>query len=437
MSPLGAHSFFQQFHKGLPVSDSWLRLDQNSKREVVYYSARPRLKASNLADSKPSMPNSRKIRELVKSIEGDFRTSLNVIGDPELAFRKLGRRFACVLKMKVASQKKPYREATVYADAATLAVLSVQELEYHSIGKGKVFNPHPLAHFNATSLPLDGEIPEILYREVDVQGLDGTGYLDGAYVTTSATANRIKRTALDFRVTRTAKGFGEVMAYSHIDAVYRYIESLGFRNLRSAPVQVNARSGETSSRYLPIQDLILLGGDNVPDAEDGEIIVHEFAHALHSSICPPLGTDNVSVNIAEGFADYLAGSFFAEFKSEAMRPLIGAWDTYNHTTVTNPPYLRRLDRTTTFSDVKDSLLGRSDNVTEFWGSTLFDIYKAFGRERADILIIGSLFVLKKDSNKVSFLSVSKAIVKANQLGYDDSDRAKLIQIFKDRGIFAP
>ena len=71
-------------------------------------------------------------------------------------------------------------------------------------------------------------IPEEAYTDVILPELDGSGFLDGPYVSTRLTENRANEPTLEFNYLRDDSRFEEVMVYYHIDTVGRYLKGLGF-----------------------------------------------------------------------------------------------------------------------------------------------------------------------------------------------------------------
>src|SRR5262249_22653888 len=80
----------------------------------------------------------------------------------------------------------------------------------------------------------------------------------------------------------------------------------------------------------------------VDDAEDGEVILHEFGHAIQDAICPDFGQSPEAAAMGEGFGDYFAGSTFAETKPPALRSGVMAWDALPWSSA-DPPVEPRLD----------------------------------------------------------------------------------------------
>ena len=123
-----------------------------------------------------------------------------------------------------------------------------------------------------------------------------------------------------------------MVIYQAIDSVQRYLrDTLGFKDtvsgqalIRNFPTKANAHwNTDDNSFYSASADngrgALHFGDGGVDDAEDADIIVHEFGHAIQNDQnpgCFPAGEykpqEDEAGAIAEGFSDYLAASFFAE-----------------------------------------------------------------------------------------------------------------------------
>ena len=130
------------------------------------------------------------------------------------------------------------------------------------------------------------------------------------------------------------------MVYFHIDRVQRYLQQLGFMNAERAGQGQRRRPRRRQLRLQPGDKALRFGTGGVDDAEDAEIILHEYGHAIQDNQVPGF---EPATNAApwEGFGDYLAGSFFANVKrldcSRASAPGTPAYSG------DDPPSLRRLD----------------------------------------------------------------------------------------------
>ena len=102
------------------------------------------------------------------------------------------------------------------------------------------------------------------------------------------------------------------MAYFHIDRAQRYIQSLGFGGRR--PNGINDRTQvvvadafpTTTRSSLPATRKIKYGIGGVDDAEDADVILHEYGHAIQDDQVRWFGQGDQAGAIGEGFGDYWA-----------------------------------------------------------------------------------------------------------------------------------
>src|SRR5262249_1211394 len=132
--------------------------------------------------------------------------------------------------------------------------------------------------------------------------------------------------------------------YFHIDRAQARIQSLGIfdANNRTQEAIVNGIP-EDNSFFSPFTGKITYGTGGVDDAEDADIIVHEYGHSVQGNQVPNYGAGGDEGAMGEGFSDYLAGSFEETMSQQITDPAcIGDWDATAFDT-RNPPCLRRLD----------------------------------------------------------------------------------------------
>src|SRR5437667_3701551 len=159
-----------------------------------------------------------------------------------------------------------------------------------------------------------------------LRDLQNTGRLDGGFATTRTTPNRVKRRNCKFLFTRQKRAFKEVMVYYHIDRVQRHIQELGFNNVLNHPIEVNIDGrSDDNSNYSPTTKSLTFGTGGVDDAEDAEIILHEYGHAIQDDQVPGFGATDEGGAMGEGFGDFLAASFFSDVKPNEMKATIGNW----------------------------------------------------------------------------------------------------------------
>ena len=394
---LGKHVTYQQYHGGKPVSGAWIRVDIdkdghvfNVVNDVVPAPAmnkvRKRAATPGRAASAARLTESQAVARAIKSAGPADQT---MVLAKEVCYYQAPSGPILAWKVIVQTQK-PTAEWKIYLDASSGDVISRRNLLKQVSGRGRVFDPNPVAVLNNTSLKDKSVIPMTAYTEVQLRDLKATGFLDGPFVSTKATPKRVKRLNRKFLFTRADRAFKEVMVYFHIDRVQRYIQELGFSNALNHAISVHI-DGQTddNSHYSPTTKSLTFGTGGVDDAEDAEIILHEYGHAVQDDQLPGFGASLEGGAMGEGFGDYLAASFFADVKPQALRPTVGNWDAVAYSG-SEPPCLRRLDSNKKYP--KD-LTGEVHDDGEIWSSCLWEIRSALGRRVTDKLVLAHHFLL--------------------------------------------
>src|SRR5262249_35677232 len=161
----------------------------------------------------------------------------------------------------------------------------------------------------------NGQIPTEAYITVTLPGLKAGGVLDGPFVSTKRIVNWIKRINRKFIFKRNNRAFKEVMVYFHIDRVQRHLQQMGFNNVLNRPIEVNIDgTTEDNSFYSPSTKALTFGTGGVDDAEDADIILHEYGYAVQDDQVPGFGASHEGGSMGEGFGDFLAASFFSDKK---------------------------------------------------------------------------------------------------------------------------
>src|SRR3954468_20501185 len=132
------------------------------------------------------------------------------------------------------------------------------------------------------------------YRRVTVTDLDGSGTLTGAYAKVeSQTGTPARNTGSGFVYTRDQDQFEQTMGYYWVTQAQHYIQSLGFGstlpavNKRQQLLRINQYGGDNSFYRNGTKKLtITLGKGGVDDAEDAEVIVHEYGHSVQDDQVP-------------------------------------------------------------------------------------------------------------------------------------------------------
>lgn len=186
-----------------------------------------------------------------------------------------------------------------------------------STGTARVFMVNPVQSTGDQNLTdqndADAAVPEAAYALVPLRNLDGSGYLRGAWVNVqSATGKPAFSPTNTFLFRRNDDRFEQVMAYFWVDQAQEYLRGLGFdgvhlRAIVDQPLDVKIdQFGGDNSYQTDKPYRLRLGKGGVDDAEDAEVIVHEYGHAVHAWQVPGFGSSVQAGSIGEAWGDYFA-----------------------------------------------------------------------------------------------------------------------------------
>jgi hypothetical protein len=190
------------------------------------------------------------------------------------------------------------------------------------------------------------------YQDVTLTDLDGSGTLSGTYAKViSETGESARDTGGGFVYTRDQDQFEQVMGYYWVTAAQHYIQSLGFGstlppvNARQQLLRIDQFGGDNSFYRNGTKKLtITLGKGGVDDAEDGEVIVHEYGHAVQDAQVPGFGSTPDAGAIGEAFGDYLAVTVSVAVSGSTFeQPCVADWDSVSYTVGDEIHCLRRVD----------------------------------------------------------------------------------------------
>ena len=322
------------------------------------------------------------------------------------------------LVSRVVVEEQPHRRYANYYDAATGALVRSDALFWTA--KGRVFDPNPVAKLNRSDLQDQNDaasaVPDAAYSTVDLPDLPPSGPLAGPNVqivdvqapfTTRADASQ------SLMFDRSQPQFEEVNAYFHIDRSQRYLQSLGYIGDRrivgyAIPVDPHAANGTDNSFYVvdsPGHGSLFFGDGGTDDAEDSDIMLHEYGHAIQESIAPGAfggSSSSQSRALGEGFGDYWSFSSTYEGTVVSGRDpfCIGDWDARcwldDASQFCGYPVgadcLRRVDSTKTMADfVVSDAPGTEHKNGEIWSSALREIFMKLGKRTTDTVVLEGTF----------------------------------------------
>ena len=331
--------------------------------------------------------------------------------------------------------------ALLAAVGVTVAVAAKPASSTSSTGTGSVFVSNPVEDLGIQTLTDQKDsaaaVPAAAYHQVTLTDLDGSGFLRGRWATIlSETGNPAYSPGNSFNFNRSQDEFEQVMAYFWITEAQKYIQSLGFGSTRrpvnkeSQLLRIN-QWGLDNSFATSKKDEIRLGKGGVDDAEDGEVILHEYGHAIHFSQNFSFASAEAGA-ISEGFGDYWAVTTSQVVRAKlGLPPLsdpacVADWDSTSYDP-TEPHCLRRTD---TNLHYPENLTGAVHADGRIWSRALFDIRNAIGNVRADTVILEGQF----DFPGTTMTALATSTVAAAQRIYGRSTANAVRGAFEDRGI---
>ena len=338
------------------------------------------------------------------------------------------------------------------AAATTVAALTAtptQAVPASTTGAGSVFMVNPVQSSGDQDLrdqkDFAAAVPASEYALVELRNLDGSGYLSGAWANVKSSTGPLAFSSTNqFHYDRSQDQFEQVMAYFWINQAQEYLQSLGFGSTlppilkRPYDVRIN-QNGIDNSYMWDKKDLIRLGKGGVDDAEDAEVIVHEYGHAVHADQIPGFGGSFDAGAIGESFGDYLAVSVGLDAARDTGWPVQAAescpmdWDATSYDP-TAPHCIRNFHTGFTLQNRPDSWGIHS--VGQLWSQALWEIrlgYVTHGltTEAWDTTLISSQFDYAPDT---TFQGAAKATYE-EALARDGRRAANLVRdTFAARGI---
>lgn len=346
-------------------------------------------------------------------------------------------------------QRTQVGQANLYESVygANGELIQDREIAYHfhtekdSIGRGMVFFPDPVTSagtvYGAPYIDdFDADIPELnaerkemnLHLTFDEQSRlftlanEAVVMLDIEKPTSEVPTS----TSPEFFFTRGQQGFEDVNTFFHITNGKRYLDHLGYDNLFNEPVKVDAHAlnGADQSVFSPIGGVgtLKFGEGFVDDAEDADVIIHEYGHAISFAAAPLTNTGTERNALDEAFGDFLAASYSKSISKHDWWKVF-SWDGNNEfwpgrRAKTDDHYPEDLRRDIYFD-------------ADIWSGTIMQIWSYLGRDITTELMIESLFGYSRNMN---MKQATRLYMQADSMLYDYRHKDVLCNIFFQRGL---
>ena len=378
---------------------------------------------------------------------------------PDAALRIIDGRVA----RRVIVEERPLERVAYDYDVLTGALIRAVPLYFHA-KPARVFDPNPVVTLNDPTLQDRNDsasaVPLTAYRSVALLDVVESGPLAGPHVKlVDRQAPNIAPpdAASSLVFDREADGFEDVNVYFHVDRTQRHLQSLGYvgeRAVAAYAVEADAHSanGSDNSFFLPSatragEGTLHFGEGGTDDAEDADLIVHEYGHAILEWIAP--GTfggafTSESRALSEGFGDYWAYSaHVAQRLASGRDPFCFAdWDArcWEDDASQQCGYrpgsdcLRRLDSTRTMADFERNGSGGVEHRNgSIWSSALREIHQQLGRTITDTIVIESLFDVPPHP---TYAIVAQRMIEADRLLFNGAHIQTICAAMVARGILA-
>jgi hypothetical protein len=207
----------------------------------------------------------------------------------------------------------------------------------------RVFSPDPLTPYNLTYGGIYKDLNDANGTVLDslsiidtltVEKIADTTFLRNEYIEIvdfDAPYILPSTSPQDWTGGRTAPEFEQVMCVYHVSALSRYLNTLGYGAIMTYTIQADAQAlnGQDNSMfnygYSPPR--LYFGEGGVDDAEDADVIIHEFGHALSHGAAPGTNLGMQRRSFDEAFGDYLAERYGRRLGVSSMR--VFDWDGNN------------------------------------------------------------------------------------------------------------
>ena len=231
-------------------------------------------------------------------------------------------------------------------------------------------------------------------------------------------------TTPNFIFTRNQPGFEECNIVYHITQFQNYIASIGYDTLLTDGITADAHGQFGSDNSVFVRNggnpTLSFGTGGVDDAEDADVIIHEYCHGISWSAN---GNDNFSnerAGLDEGVADYFATSYSRSLNTYNWENMF-SWDGHNSF------WTGRIANTTTNYGTTNDMY----QLGEIWNSAMSAISTNLGNFITDQLMLESLHFF---TNNTTLPEAAMYVLKADTLLFNGMNTPNICAHFQLRNI---
>ncbi len=309
-----------------------------------------------------------------------------------------------------------------------------------SIISASIFLPDPLtsANSNYEAPYLDNQDNdsyalnnEIVSTNIPVAFENSVFFLENDYLKIEEFSNPIiapvTSTTPFFEFTRSQSGFEDINTYYHITVYQEYLQSIGLNVTGDKLfVDTHGSNGQDNSFFTFSNNRpeLTFGEGGVDDAEDADVIVHEYAHALSHYMAPGTNTGSERRGLDEAFGDYIAFSYsksISDFRAED----IFTWDGHNEFWSG-----RSIVNNLVYPDDKNGNIYHDGSM---FSSALALIHNDIGRENLDKILFESAYSW---SSNMTLEDAAKLLVEADEDLNNSEYRVEICNVLNLKGLYA-
>ncbi len=418
VSEIGQHFQFLQFFQGIPVYGATAKVNLAKNQQVlsVFSDFVPVLNAPNQSHS-----------------------------DQTLAYQKvwqsvLGQLIPAYVHV-VKNQKGEYVEQLL---SAQLQLVQTRKLSLNArkdtLVQAMVFNPDPLTsaqksygeggqykNYNGADSP---ELnAERMSKGLTLKFENDTFFAENKYaiMLDLETPSQIPFSSkiANFNFTRSQSQFREFNCLYHIEAYREYLKSIGlpFNSMFQVEVDPTAYQGFDQSRfdYSGAKPGLFFGTGGVPDAEDADVIVHEYTHAINYFIAPNTTNGNQRLAVEEANCDVMSCFYSKNISTYQWRDIF-SWDGHNE-------FWDGRDGNTNYK-YPDDLSSDFYESSLIWSSMLNDIGEDIGRDALTKILFNSVYSY---ANNINMQQAANLFLQSDSLLYGRKHFGAIKNRMRERG----
>jgi hypothetical protein len=427
----GTYFRFQQKFRGFPVFDAEVivLVKEMQGRQVVREVNLAHRRSLSILESQLAIGS----KEALVRARAHVGSPVEGLS-PEIMPGIAGAPARLVYRVRI-SAETPVAAWEVMVDATTGNIVSSRDRIKRVTGTGMVFDPNPLASTGDFTITDNGDatspVLDAARYSVPLPNLDGSGFLRGLWVDarTKNANGRAQSATNTFNFDRSQSGFEQTNIYYHLDRTQTRIQAIGILSANARQQEVLSDGQQVDNSYYDPQKLLInCGKGGVDDAEDADVVVHEYGHAIQDDQVPNYGAGNESGAMGEGFGDYLALSMDRLFSHKIDDPYcLAEWDAtaYDNNI---PPCLRRTDSVKHFPE---HFVNQVHTDGEMWSAATSSLDMTLGPEVMNRLVIEAHF---SHSTTETFFGATQSILDVDAMVFGGTHQDAIRRRFIKQGL---